>query len=170
MQEFLKYHKHGPHQEQLVLGKKTGGSSPGEERHDHPQIRFSHLYLSHLSNNKLLTQKACSLTRIFFLHPAEAVWGAKAWPSYGCWRGSLRAACQQLFCQDRDTTNGRHWGGEAGDPSLGQRRRLWECSWGTQWHPWDLLTSWWQLGLPGPSPCPSPESLRRPGPARACSH
>lgn len=75
MQEFLKYQKHGPHQEQLVLGKKAGGSGPGEERHVHPQIRFSHLYLSHLNNNKLLTQKACSLTRIFFLHPAEAVWG-----------------------------------------------------------------------------------------------
>lgn len=74
MQEFMKYHKHRPHQE-LFLRKKAGGSSPGEERRAHPQLQFSHLYLSHLSNNKLLIQKTCSLTKNFFLHPAEAAWG-----------------------------------------------------------------------------------------------
>lgn len=145
--------------------------------------QFSHLCLSqHLSNNKLLTMKACSLTKYFFPPSCRGMvsWGElcagpgqpRLCPGMAASECFSGAACQRLLFQDKDTTNGRHRGVEARGPSLGQRRRLRQRSWGTWWHSWDPLTSWWPLGVgqAQPSLCPSPETPRRPGPPRGSHH
>lgn len=113
--------------------------------------------------------KACSLTKYFF-PPSCRGRGVAAWgePCAGPGKPRLcpptatgerfsRAAGQQLLVQEKDTTNGRHWGGEAGGRSLGQRRGCRSAAGkrgggpGTRWH--RTGGSW---GLPGPSPAPAP--------------